>query len=273
MLKSSRFFPLLLVFAGASAFARPPVEQPDNLLNDRFGLQFGLTQASASTDIRFDADNGTLGTPISAEDDLGLKDKKLLARGDVWFRMKDRHRMRISNYFVPLDRNGDKVLNRTVQFGNELYVVNERVTSKLKVNLLAITYTYSIVKNDRIEAGLSLGFDVLGFEAEATVPARLRTEREERSGPAPLIGLEAQGRVYGKFYAEGRYQTLRVNVADVKGSLTTWELNALYRLHRNVTLGLGYNSFGFDVDSTNAGDSGRLKLSSRGPMLLARVGF
>lgn len=273
MLKPSRILPLLLVFTCASAYARPPENPPDNLLNDRFGVQFALMSSSNSTDVRFDADNGTLGTALSAEDDLGLKDKKLLARGDVWWRMKDRHRMRLSNYFVPLDRNGDVVLNRTIQFGNEVYAVNERVNSKLKVNLLAITYTYSIIKNERIEAGLSFGFDVLGFEAEATVPARLRTEREERSGPAPLLGVEVQGRVYGKFYAEARAQTLRVNVADVKGSLTTWEVNGLYRLHPNVTLGLGYNSFGFDVDSLNTGDSGRLKLSSRGPMLLARVGF
>ncbi len=264
---------LLLVVACAPAYARPPENPPDNLLNDRFGMQFGVMNSSNSTTIRFDADNGTPGTVLSAEDDLGLKDKKLLARGDVWFRMRERHRMRLSNYFVPLDRNGDTVLNRTIQFGNSVYAVNERVTSKLKVNLMALTYTYSIVKNERVEAGLSFGFDILGFEAEATVPARLRTEREERSGPAPLLGGDLTARVYGKFYAEARAGFLRVNVSDVKGSLTTWEVNALYRLHPNVTLGLGYNSFAFDVDSKNTGDSGRFKLSTRGPMLLARVGF
>jgi hypothetical protein len=269
----SRCLPLLLVVACAPAFARPPENKPDNLLDDRFGLQFALVNSSASTTVRFDADNGTLGTVLSAEDDLGLKDTKLLARGDVWFRMRERHRMRLSNYVVPLDRNGDTVLNRTIQFGNSVYAVNERVTSKLKVNLMALAYTYSVVKNDRIEAGLSFGFDVVGFEAEATVPARLRTEREERSGPAPLLGVDFTGRIVGKWYAEARAQFLRVNISDVKGSLSTWEVNGLYRLHPNVTVGLGYNSFAMDVDSVNTGDSGRFKLTTRGPMLLARVGF
>lgn len=269
----TRLLPLALLLAAATAAARPPVEQPDNLLNDRFGLQFGVMRASNTTDFRLDPTTGGLGTDLSAESDLGLPKSKVLARGEAWFRMRERHRMRISNYFVPLERRGSAVLNRTIQFRNETYFVNEQVESELNVRLLAISYTYSFIKNDRLEAGASVGFDVLSFEAKATVPARLRTERQEKSGPAPLLGLDLTGRIAGKWYAEGRAQFLRVNVSDVKGSLTTFELNGLYRMHPNVTFGLGYNSFSIDVDSRKAGDSGRLNVRSSGPQLFARVGF
>jgi hypothetical protein len=272
-----RLFSVPLVLAAAlaagAANARPPEQEPDNLLNDRFGLQFALMYSSNSTDVRVDATDGTLGTELSAEDDLGLSKSKLLGRGEVWFRMRERHRARISNYFVPLDRRGRTVLDRTIQFGDEIYLVNEEVTSRLAVRVLAFTYTYSFVKNDRLEAGLSLGFDVVGFEGEATVPARLRTEREERSGPAPLVGLDVAGRIHGRWYAEARAQYLKAKVDDVEGGLTAFEVNALYRLHRNVTLGLGYNSLSIDIDSRDVGDSGRLELTTAGPQLFARVGF
>lgn len=266
-------FVLAASLAAAAANARPPEPEPDNLLNDRFGVQFALMYSSNSTDVRVDATDGTLGTELNAEDDLGLSKSKLLGRGEVWFRMRERHRARISNYFVPLDRRGNAVLDRTIQFGDEVYVAGDEVSSRLAVRVLAFSYTYSFVKNDRLEAGVSLGFDLVGFEGEATVPARLRTEREERSGPAPLVGLEVMGRIRGPWYAEARVQYLKAEIDDVDGGLTAFEVNALYRLHPNVTLGLGYNSFSLDIDSRDIGDSGRLELTTAGPQLFARVGF
>lgn len=272
-----RFLPLVLApvaaLAVTAAHARPPEKQEDNLLNDRFGLQAGAIYSGTTTDVRFDSDAGTIGTDLSGEDDLGFGKNKVLARGEVWFRMKERHRARISSYFVPLNRRGNTVLDRTIQFGNETFAVNERIESELKLNLLAITYAYSFVKNDRLELGASLGFDVVEFEAKATVPARLRTEREERSGPAPLVGLDGTFRIRGKWYAEARAQYLKVNISDVKGSLKTYDVSVLYRLHPNVTVGLGYSGFGINVDSTNLGDSGLIDVSTGGPMLFGRVGF
>jgi len=272
-----RILPLVLAPVAALvvsvAHARPPEKQADNLLNDRFGLQAGVIYSGTTTDVRFDADAGTLGTDLSGEDDLGLGKNKVLARGDVWFRMKERHRARISSYFIPLNRRANTVLDRTIDFGNETFNVNERIESELKLNLLAITYAYSFVKNDRMELGASLGFDIVEFEAKATVPARLRTEREERSGPAPLVGLDGTVRIHGKWYAEARAQYLKVNISDVKGTLKTYDVNVMYRLHPNVTLGLGYSGFGINVDSTNLGDSGLIDISTGGPMLFARVGF
>jgi hypothetical protein len=279
--QNSRLPPIPIVFAGmlAAAFvagaahARPPEPEPDNLLNDRFGLQFGVMYSSNSTEVRVDASDDTLGTELDAEEDLGLAKSKLLGRGEVWFRMRERHRARISNYFIPLDRRGDAILDRDIQFGDENYFAGESVSSRLAVRVLSFTYTYSFVKNDRLEAGASLGFNVLGFEAEATVPARLRSEREERSGPAPVVGLDVTGRIHGRWYAEARAQYLEATISDVDGSLLAFEVNGLYRLHRNVTLGLGYNSLDMDIDSRDPGDSGRLKLTTAGPQLFARVGF
>lgn len=277
MQQALRWLPLPLVLAAtlasAAAHARPPGQEPDNLLNDRLGLQLAFVYSQSTTNFRVDATDGTLGTELNAEDDLGLPESKLLVRGEVWFRMRERHRMRLQSYAVPLDRSGDVTLDQTIRFGDEIYLANERVASKLEVRIMALSYTYSFVKNDRLEAGVSVGFDVVGFDGEATAPERLRTERAERSGPAPLIGFEVAGRLRGPWYAEARGQYMKATVDDVEGSLTTFEVNGLYRLHRNVTLGLGYSSFDVDIDSRDAGDTGRLALKTAGPQLFARVGF
>lgn len=270
---SVRYLPFALLFVAAVAGARPPEPEPDNLLNDRFGLQASIGYASSSTRVRFDADDGRLGTELDLEDDLAIPKNKIVGRGEVWFRMRERHRARLSSYYLPLDRRATTQLTRTINFGNDTFVANELVDSQLEFRLLALSYSYSFLKNERFEAAASIGFDVVGFEAKATVPARLRTVREDRSGPAPLGGLEGTARISSRWYAEGRFQYLSVKIDEVEGSLQAWELNGLYRLNRNVTFGLGYSTFRIEIDSLDPGDSGVFDLKTGGPQLFARVGF
>jgi hypothetical protein len=268
-----RLLAAALLFAATAAMAKPPPDEPDNLLNDRVTLQAGLVSTSNQSTIRYDSAAGTPGTVVDGEKDLGLPSRKLVGRAELMFRMKERHRVHIGNYYLPLDRRATIPLQKTINFGNTTYNVNDVVASELKMRLLAINYSYSFVKNDRVELGASLGFDVIGFEAAATVAARLRTEREDRSAPAPLAGLDGTVRLSSRFYAEGRAQYLKVNVQNVKGTLETFEANVLYRLSPNVTFGLGYSGFKVNVDSLKLTDSGQFQLRSAGPQLFARVGF
>ena len=253
--------------------AKPPPDEPDNLLNDRLTLQASLERSSNHTAVRYDSSAGTPGTVLDGEKDLGLPARKLVGKAELMFRMKERHRVRISNYYLPLDRRATTLLQETINFGNTTYNVNDIVQSELKMRLLAINYTYSFIKNDRVELGASLGFDVIGFEAAATVVARLRTERVDRSTPAPLAGLDGTVRISSRFYGEARAQYVKVDVQSVKGTLETYEANVLYRLSPNVTFGLGFSGIKVDVDANKLTDGGLFTLHSAGPQLFARVGF
>lgn len=262
----------LCSIAGAAA-AKPPAEEPDNLLNDRLTLQAGLVSSSNQTTVRYDSTAGNPGTVLDGEKDLGLPSRKLIGKAELMFRMKERHRVRIGNYYLPLDRRATKPLNQSINFGDSTYLVTDVVASELKMRLLAINYEYSFIKNDRVELAASLGFDVLGFEAAATVAARLRAERQDQSAPAPLGGLDGTVRISRRFYAEARGQYVHANVQQVHGTITTYEANLLYRLSPNVSFGLGYSGFKVDFDFEKATHGGLFKLHSTGPQVFARVGF
>jgi hypothetical protein len=268
-----RLLAAALLLAATGAVAKPPVEEPDNLLNDRLTLQAGLVSTSNQTTIRYDSTAGTPGTVLNGEKDLGLPSRKLVGKADLMFRMKERHRVHLGNYFLPLDRRATIPLQKTVNFGNTTYNVNDVVASELNMRLLVMNYSYSFVKTDHVELAGSIGFNVIGFEAAATVAARLRTEREDRSAPAPLAGVDATVRISSRWYGEARGQYLKVNVQNVKGTLDTYEANFLYRLSPNVTFGVGYSGFKVNVDSEKLTDSGLFQLRSAGPQLFARVGF
>jgi len=270
---TDRLLAAVLLLAASAALAKPPPEQPDNLLNDQLTLQAALVESSNHTTIRYDSSAGTPGTVVDGENDLGLPSRKLIGHAELMFRMKTRHRVHIGNYFLPLDRHATTTLDKTINFGDTTYNVNDVVSSELNMRLLEITYSYSFIKNDRAEVGASLGLDVVGFEAAATVAARLRTEREDHSVPAPVGGLDGTVRLSSRWYAEARAQYLKVNTHDVSGTLETFQANVLYRLSPNVTFGLGYSGFKVDVDSFKVGESGLFQLRSAGPQLLARVGF
>jgi hypothetical protein len=268
-----RLLAVALLFGANVALARPAAEEPDNLLNDRVTLQAGLIASSNQTELRRDSTAGTTGTELDAERDLGLPVHKLTGRGELMIRMHERHRVRLGNYFLPLDRRAATALTKAINFGDTTFNVGETVGSALRVRLFSLNYTYSFIKNDRAEFGASLGLNVIGFDAQATVPSRLRTERDERSGPAPLLGLDGAVRISGRFYAEARGQYLKVQASNVQGKMTTLDANILYRLTPNITVGSGYDSYYVSVDALKTGDSGRFSLRSRGPQAFVRVGF
>lgn len=262
-----------LLLAATTAVAKPPPEEPDNLLNDRLTLQATLIGSSNSTMIRYDSSTGTPGTDIDGEKDLGWPAHKLLGTAEVMFRMKERHRIRYQMFYLPLDRQATTTLQKTINFGDTTYNVNEVVTSELRMNLTAFNYTYSFIKNERCEVGASLGFDVVGFNVAATVTARLRTERLERSTPAPLVGLDGTTRLSSRFYLEGRVQYLKASSHQVRGALGSFQGNALYRLNPNITFGLGFTGLKVYIDSQKVGSSGRFDLRTTGPQIFGRVGF
>jgi hypothetical protein len=264
----------LLLLAGVAG-ARPPPEVPDSPLNDRFSLQAGMILSGNTTALRYDPPAGGLGTDLAVEPDLGLAKRKMIGRGEVAFRIHDRHRVRLANYFVPLDRSAATVLGRQIVFGGSTYSRGDVVQSELSLRSLSLTYSYAFLRTERYELAGSLGCNLLGIEAAASVVARLRTERQDRTEPAPLAGFDATGRLGGRFWAEGRVQYLKVAVSGTQGSVRSFEADLLYRLHPNVTFGLGYTAFDLSVASNRAGsaDRGRFELRSVGPQLFARVGL
>ena len=137
------------VWAAPQAKADPPAGP----ITDHFSVRATFFMPSVSTDARFDSDTGRLGTPFNAEADLGLDDKIDQGRIEVIMRMRDRHRLRF-DYFK-LDRDGDKVLTKTFNFGNSTYNANDRVISSVGWRMTGFTYSWSAVRTEKLELGIA----------------------------------------------------------------------------------------------------------------------
>lgn len=273
MQKPSAAMFVVLMAMSATAGARPPPEQQDNLIDDRFAMTAEFIDASTNTQLRLDSSAGTVGTVVDAESDLGLPARKTLGVGDVMFRMGSRWRMEVEYWFVPLDRSGATTLTKTISFKDDTFQPGDQVNSQLDMHVLAVGWAYSFLRTENYELAGSFGFDAIEFSAAATVSSLLSTQREDKSGPAPLLGVDGTVRLSSRWYLSGRFEYLKAHLSDVRGDLTTFELTALYRLNPNVTFGAGYRSFHIDVSSDQVGSSGMFDLKTAGPLLLVRVGF
>jgi hypothetical protein len=239
--------------------------------NDRFALRASYFPASVRTGIRLDDDGGVLGTELSAEDDLGMRDKDDQARIELMLRMRDRNRLRF-DYFK-LTRKGNEVLARTVNFGDETFVVNDRVSSLLDWRALNFTYLYSIFRNPRLEFGAGFGIHILDGEAAARVPARQIREEESGVAPYPSLAMDVSWRFARRFSLSGRANYLSADVDDSSGRVTDFHVDVQYRWRRNFAVGLGYTTLKTHVEVAESDSAGRLDFDVSGPEVFIRASF
>jgi hypothetical protein len=254
---------LALTFIGSAQAASP--------ITDRFFLRGTYFKASAATDLRVDPTSASPGTELSAEDDLGLDDEVNQARVELLFRLRQRNRIRMD--FFSLDRNGTEVLEEEVIFGDEVFEVGDVVVSELDYRMLTFTYTYSFLRNERIELGGGLGIHLIETEARGAVPADFQREEESQGGALPSVALDLAWLVSPRFALAVRGNYFTASVDEFDGVLSDYHVDLQYRARPNLAFGMGYSSIVVELDVTDPDNPGRFHMTTRGPELFFRVSY
>jgi hypothetical protein len=241
-------------------------------ITDRFAIQAAWWRASVSTDARIDdTAGGTTGTPFSAEQDFGMPDS--LSRGHVEFMVRLKQRGKLRFDMLDLARKGSVFLTRTINYGNQTYVLGERVNSQFNWRALNFSWTYELLHNDRFEAGLGLGLHLIQAEAVASVPTRTSRESFDGAGPFVTIAGDATWRITRRFALTARAQTFKLTVSDITGMLADYHADLQFRWRPNLAFGLGYQSNRIELDAPNENPAGNMQFDVSGPELFLRASF
>lgn len=257
-----------LLLLGGPGQAQETIDTP---FNDHIRLTAGLLSATADTELRLDADDGTPGTPVSAEDDLGLSDRGEFADVEAEVRIRERHFVRF-NYFR-LDRSATTTITREIQFGNDTFEPGDAVESSLDLREFTATYAYRFLRKPRFELYGSFGIHLTELIAAGRVQARDLREDERDVAPLPALGLGAEVGFTNRIYMSVFVDYLQANVNDFEGEILDARITALYRFTRNLSAGLGYFLLERTVDSFDLDDSGHFKLTDSGGELFLRMSF
>jgi hypothetical protein len=247
-------------------------------ITDRFYVRGTFFNPAVSTVLRVDGQSpgaglpGLTGTPVSGEKDLGLPGRKPQGRIEIMFRLRERNRLRV-DYFA-MDRGGNHVINRQIQFGNQTFAANDDVTSALDWRQFALTYTYSVFRNDRFEIGLGLAAHFVETQAHGAVEAKQLRQDVSGAGAFPTIPLDVTWRISRRFAMVARGQYFHASVNNFDGSIAEYHTDFQYRWKPNFSLGAGYTYMRWTLDlKNNANFPGAFQLKVRGPEAFFKVSF
>jgi hypothetical protein len=242
-------------------------------ITDHFYIRGTLFSAHAQTELRVDARDGTPGTLVSGESDLGLPSHRLQGRVEFMFRLRERNRLRVDYY--ELDRSGSQQLTRTIHFGDQTFSPNDLVSSSVDWRSFGLTYTYSVIRRDYLEVGVGLAVHALQAQANASANHNGQLLHQAVSGAAPFPGIpiDVTWRMsrHFAFVAWGQYY--RASLSGFDGSLAEYHGDFQYRWRPNFALGVGYTLMKTVLDVQEAEFPGLFRLDVRGPEAFFRVSF
>ena len=242
---------------------------PPRVSEDAFRAEVLMLYTGFDTQLRVDESLTNQGTQISAEDDLGLDDSKLLVQGELTLLPGERHLVRLSG--MTTRRRAEKDIETVIEFDDEVYDIGERVNSELNLTMFGLTYGYRFLVKERGELTGTFGIQIAEVEANAVVRNRVVREAESGVAPLPFIGIEGRFDFSSRWSAEARLQYLTVDIEDVDGSITDARFALTWRKNPHLVFGLGYRSFTIEVDSRDEGTPGFVDLSMDGPLLFMRA--
>jgi hypothetical protein len=257
--------------ARADDYAPPapmPIASP---ITDHFALRGGFFWGSVDTFGRFDSAKGVMGTPFTAEHDLGLTDQARQIDVEIVFRIEQRSRLRVN--FLDVRRGAEKTINRTIQYGDQTFLVDNPVQSKFDWRQMDLTYTYSFLRSERYELGAGLGIHLLQADATAKIPGTAQFADFSGAGPFATLALDATWRIARHWALSARAQYLRLAVGGVSGMMGQYHADLQYRWRRDLAFGLGYTLRKSELDVRHSDPSGVMRLRIDGPEAFARLSF
>ena len=250
----------------------PPALPADpSPITDHLALEALYFWGRVSTFGQFDGGQGQIGTPLSAENNLGLSNQAYQPRFELMFRLRPRHRVRVN--FFDLRRSGSSVLNSAIQFGDQTFQASQPLNSTLDWRQMDITYTYSFLRGERYELGAGLGLHLLEAEAIAQVPGTAQRVDYNQAGPFATLALDGTYLIARHWSFNARANYMHLTVHDFSGELEDYHADVQYRWRRNFAVGAGYDYSQAQVDIRNRDPSGIVQLRINGPQLFLRVSY
>jgi len=259
--------------SGAPLPPRPP-EKTSPIL-DHFYILVPFYAPVIHTDVRIDPTTGvppgTLGTPVNAERDLGLKSRMELGRLEFAFRLRQRHKLRVNYYEA--DRGASHTLANTIVFGDQTFLGGQTVDTTINWRSFGLSYTYSLYRSDTFEVGTGLGVYFLQAEALGAVPATGQQTDKSAAEPVPTLPLDLTWAISRRWAVTARGNYVKATVSGFDGSYTDLHGDLQYRWNPYFSLGVGFTSMHISLSGDSGSIPGVVSMSFKGPEAFVRFSY
>jgi len=265
---------LLATYAGHAA------AEDTQLTQQPFQISLGSFTNSSEIKIRADVENQE-GTEFNWGDTLGDVDGTTF-RLDSYWRINDRHHVRFM--YTENSNKRHKILDREIEWNGETIPVNASVDSDFGFYVAEVAYEYDFSKREDRELVLSGGLHFTSFSTEITgsysTPGGAggtTTVGSKRSVavPLPVIGARGMWNLGGNWWLDGQVQFFFVNIDNIDGNILNYRAAVIWQPKQWLGFGVGYDSFGINVDATGTGERlrGTLDWTYSGPQAFFNFAF
>jgi hypothetical protein len=258
---------LLLTDAACAEDDAPP-DHP--MMSDRYFIGAGVVYAESNVTANLNTGRIGLGTFIDFEDDVGLDENNLI--GLLLFRMRLSERWRLEAEYFSLDRDNEKQVSRTIDWGDLSIPINAAAKGTFNLEDARVSVGYSFFQRKDKEIGVGLGAHVMSLEAEFST-RNFGSERASETAPLPVLTFYARMALTDRWLLSVRVDRLSLDTGDIDGSIFSSGTDFVYQPWRHFNVGIGYRDINMEVTSTSEDWRGKAQVRQSGPMLFVSSTF
>jgi len=241
----------------------------------RLKVSAGLFIPVNNTKIEVGSQNGSFGTTVDFEDDLGFRKSSSTFLADIQWRASRRSRFDLS--FFHLERTTSYQLKKEIEFGDHVYPVDASVNSFFENTIYRFSYGYAFLLDPKYELGLMIGAHILrsnvGISLVGATAELGYKDDFDFTAPLPDVGIWGGYAFTDKLALTGNVSYLSLKINDISGKIISYNLSVMYEVLPNFDVAVGYTGLNFNVDVEKERLQGYFKWGYNGPSLTVSYSF
>ena len=134
-------------------------------------------------------------------------------------RWRINQRWRIDAEFFQLNRTGERVIDRQIQWGDQTFAVNTSVASKFNFYDLRISGGYSFFRTPDKELGIGLGLHMAWYDVSLNGPST-NGDGQDVLAPLPVLSLYGQFALTDPWAVGARLDRFSLSYGKFSGSIS-----------------------------------------------------
>ena len=248
-----------------------PREYDDDSPQQAIEIRVSAFNSTIDTRVIRDALDGQPGGELDLEDFLGIADQETIFQLDALYRIAYFHRFELG--YFELQRQSLTTLGRDVEFGDETFVAGTEVETSMRTEVLRLAYSYSLMRDQQKELGVSVGLSFSQFEAGIRAESTQQSERLKVQLPLPTMGVFASVALGDDWRLSADIDLFALDFDHYDGYMTYVSLDLDRKFGDVFAAGIGYNFYGTRLESKNEALRGTLRIRHHGPKLYLQASF
>jgi len=260
---------IALVSAAATAQAQGPVPVHP-ALTDKFYIGLGAFFPKTTTEAQLTSNTTGVGGTIGFEDSLNMDRSKTVP--SFFGRWRINNRWRVEAEYFEMNRSSERVIDRQIVWGDQVFPVNTQVSSKFNFSDFRVSAGYSFFRTTDKELGVGLGLHMASYDVRLSTPTG-GGDGEDVLAPLPVLSVYSQFALTDRWALGARLDRFSLKYDKFDGGLTALGLDVQYQPFRHVGFGLSYRSLFIRAEIEGDRATAKFRQAFEGPMVFMNASW